>query len=245
MMGMVQEKRFQAEREAARMEADALLRATLGEMKGAFHELLKAKAEAHPDVHNHIYQDGRSVNVDGRSVNVDGRSVNAQVNVDARSMDARTVNLHNEQKLLRQQLNAAFNMQHNSGSSSGLKRPGDPEDEVFANSSKRPPPVPPGAGAIRIQNRPQQFSIGDDPAVQPPPLPPPDDPPMSHLHRVGAIMLEKERIEREQAGIFASAGKKEKREEREEKGARSRSASRKRVERAKSTPRVKPTKNSS
>jgi len=163
--------------------------------------------------------------------------------VDARSMDARTVNIHNEQKLLHQQLNAAFNMQHNSGSSSGLKRPGDPEDEVFANSSKRPPPVPPGAGAIRIQNRPQHFSIDDavvPPPPLPPPLPPPDDQPLSYLHRVGAIMLERERIEREQAGIFAGVGK-EKREEREEreKGARSRSNSRKREERAKSTPRAK------
>jgi hypothetical protein len=153
-------------------------------------------------------------------------------------MDARTVNIHNEQKLLHQQLNAAFNMQHNSGSSSGLKRPGDPEDEVFANSSKRPPPVPPGAGAIRIQNRPQHFSIDDAVVTPPPPLPPPDDQPMSYLHHIAANMLERERVEREQAGIFAGVGK-EKREEREEKGARSRSNSRKREERAKSTPRAK------
>jgi len=236
MMGMVQEKRFQAEQEAAIMEADALLRATLGEMKGALHSLLTAKAEAHPEVHNHIYQDGRSVNVDGRSVNVDVRSVNIdrrsvnidgrsvnQVNVDARSMDTRTVNLHNEQKLLHMQLNAAFNMQHKSGSSSsGLKRPGDDGDEVFANSSKRPLPVPPGVGLIK-RTQPQHFSIANQmPVVPPPPLPPPDTPPTvmmppMALHQVAARMLERERVEREQAGIFAGIGKKGERTEREER----------------------------
>jgi hypothetical protein len=218
MMGMVQEKRFQAEREAARMEADALLRATLDDMKGAFHGLLQAKAAANPDVHNHIYQDGRNYTVDGR------------VSIDARSMDARTVNMYNEQQLLNQQLNAAFNLQHNSGSSSsGTKRDA---EEVPANSSKRPPPAPPGAGAIRT--RAQQFIIADGaappppvPAPAPPPSPAPGAPPMSHLHQVGAIMLEKERIEREQAGIFAKVGKKGAKEEKGDERSRSRSISHK------------------
>ena len=51
MLGAMQEKKFQAEREAARMEADAQLRATLGEMKGAYHALLAAKTDVNPVTH--------------------------------------------------------------------------------------------------------------------------------------------------------------------------------------------------
>jgi hypothetical protein len=246
MTGMVQDRKFQAEKEAQQWEANELLRATLGEMKGAFHHILSAKAAANPDVHNHhIYQDGRSVNVDGRSVNVDGRSVN----VDARSMDARTVNIHNEQKLLHQQNQAAYNMQHNS-SSSGLKRgtnPGD-EEEVPANSSKRPPPAPPGVGRIRMTNAAQQFNIGDEESDNTPPPPPPAAP--LTLHQIAANMLERERVEREQKGIFAKVGRgeregEERRGREEEKGreekVRSRSNSRKKG--TKPTKYSKPTKN--
>jgi len=137
--------------------------------------------------------------------------------IDARSVNLNTVNMHNDQKILHQQMDAAYNMQTGS-SSSGLKRPGDPE-EVLANSSKRPGGGAPGAGGIMILNRKaEQFDIGDDtPNTTPPPLPPPDGPPLS-LYQIAVRMLERERVEREQAGMFASVGKEgERGRERKEK----------------------------
>ena len=112
MTGLVQDRMHQGNQNAQQKEANDILRATLGEMKGAFDGLLAQKAAVNPEVHNHIYQDGRSVNIDGRSVNVDGRSVN----IDARSVDARSVNIHNDQKVLHQQLQAAYHMQQGGGS---------------------------------------------------------------------------------------------------------------------------------
>ena len=178
MNGMVEDRQMQNQKAAKQDELNFNVAAMLGESKGAYHHLLTQKAEAQPQVHQHIYQDGRSVNV------LDARS-----SVDARSVDARSVNVHNAQHLHHQQISAAFNMQNNT--TGGSSSSGGKDEEVLANSSKRPPGAPPGAGAIaKAGAGPQYFNISS--AVKPagPPNPPP---PSGHasLHQIAANMLER------------------------------------------------------
>jgi hypothetical protein len=97
-------------------------------MHGTFPNLVELRAGTHPDVHNHIYMDDRSMVIDNR-IALGGATI------DLRNV---TVTMPNEQKILQQQMQPIYNLRTDS-SSGGLKRPQTKRREFSPTAAREAP----------------------------------------------------------------------------------------------------------